>query len=361
MRLHLVTGKVTDSVLYGFLPAAARLGLDVVLLTDRPADYPGRQVVGCDVTDYREIIQVGRPDAYFTNSDHLQAATALAADFHDLPGKDWKAALCCKNKALTRRRLGDVRAWDWPPPADAPFPLVVKPREGVASEDVRLVANAAELAALPVPERPMVAEEYLRGALYTVETLNGQVLGSFRTTLSPEPHFIEERLDWAPPPPETTQVLAQLTELGVGFGACHTEFVVGEGRARIVEVNYRVIGDHCDFLLADLLGRDLFADILRTHLGDPPVFVPAPRGEATVDSVVADRSGILTAAPLPTETVHDGVRLTYRPMRAVGDRITRTHTNRDYLGTLTALGPTRTAVDAALRAFRTAHTWELGA
>ncbi len=36
MRLHLIASKPTDSVIYGFLPAAARLGLDVLLLTDQP-------------------------------------------------------------------------------------------------------------------------------------------------------------------------------------------------------------------------------------------------------------------------------------------------------------------------------------
>lgn len=69
------------------------------------------------------------------------------------------------------------------------------------------------------------------------------------------------------PSPETPQVLRQLEALGIGFGACHTEFVVHEGRARIIEVNYRLIGDHCDFLLADLLGVPLFEHILQVHLG----------------------------------------------------------------------------------------------
>ena len=37
MRLTLVASKPTDSVTFGFLPAAAKLGLDVVLVTDQPA------------------------------------------------------------------------------------------------------------------------------------------------------------------------------------------------------------------------------------------------------------------------------------------------------------------------------------
>ncbi|NED55673.1 siderophore biosynthesis protein, partial [Micromonospora aurantiaca] len=61
-------------------------------------------------------------------------------------------------------------------PADAPYPLVVKPREGVASEDVFLVHDAVELAARvgEISARrddPLVAEEYLPGHLHTLETL----------------------------------------------------------------------------------------------------------------------------------------------------------------------------------------------
>src|SRR5207302_1221285 len=151
--LYLVAGKVTDSVTYGFLPAALRLGLEVIVLTDRPRDHANAYDIGiieCDVTDYREIIAVlDAPEAVFSNSDHLQAATALAAAYPGLPGKDWRAALRTKNKALMRRHLAaldPVYAAD-PLAPDPPFPVVLKPREGVASEDVFLVADPAELAA----------------------------------------------------------------------------------------------------------------------------------------------------------------------------------------------------------------------
>ncbi len=108
------------------------------------------------------------------------------------------------------------------------------------------------------------------------------VLGGFRTELSPPPYFVEERLVFEPAPagrPDVGQVLAQLDALGVGFGACHTEYVVDEGgRARIIEVNYRAIGDQCDLLLAELLDIPLFEYILRTHLGEP---LPADLGART--------------------------------------------------------------------------------
>ncbi|WP_026413857.1 ATP-grasp domain-containing protein [Actinomadura oligospora] len=372
--LHLVSGKLTASVAHGFLPAAAALGLDVTVLTDRPdahAEVFDGPVVRCDVSDFREIVAVGRPDAVFTNSDFLQAPAALAAAYLGLPGKDWRAAVRAKNKHETRRGLADLDPVFAAPadrvPPDAPYPLVLKPREGVASEDVFLVADADELAtrlARIGTGRPLIVEEYLPGALHTLETLGDghelRVLGSFRTRLSPPPHFVEERLEWAPPPPETPQVLAQLDALGVGFGACHTEFVVHEGRARIIEVNYRAIGDHCDFLLADLLGVPLFEWILRVHLGERLPAAPArPDRYAVADWVLADRAGTLSSAPDAVELREGPVRLTYRPTRPVGVDAPLTRTNRDYLGTIRAIGPSRDAVEATVARFRAAHTWTI--
>ena len=380
--VHLVAGKATDSVTYGFLPAAARLGLDVTLLTDRPAAYRtgghafGGPVVECDVSDFRDIIaRVGdaEPAAIFSNSDFLQAPAALAAAYFGLPAKDWRAATRAKNKALMRRHLASVdpvfSADARRVPDDAPYPLVVKPREGVASEDVYLIHDATELA-VRVDEiaarrdDPLVAEEYLPGPLHTLETLGDgrelRVLGSFRTTLSPPPFFVEERLEWTKPPPETPQVLRQLEALGIGFGACHTEFVVHEGRARIIEVNYRLIGDHCDFLLADLLGAPLFEQIWRVHLGEPLPALPVPRARhAIAEPVIADRAGTLTAAPGPLRVDDGPVRLFYRPQRSVGDSVAVTRTNRDYLGTVRAIGPGPDEVDAALARFRAAHDWTI--
>ncbi|SEF84698.1 Biotin carboxylase [Thermomonospora echinospora] len=382
LPLVLLAGKATDSVTHGFLPAAARLGLRVTVLTDRPGDHLGRYagvaVTGCEVTDYRAVVdavcRLGEPPAaIFSNSDFLQAPAALAAAYFGLPGKDWRAATRTKNKALLRWHLASIDpvfsaqvTEDGVP--EGPYPLVLKPREGVASEDVFLVDGPEELAAryAEIRERradPLVAEEYLPGRLHTLETLGDgerlHVLGSFRTTVSP-PRFVEERLDWAPPPPESGQVLAQLAALGVGFGACHTEFVVHAGRARIIEVNYRIIGDHGDFLLADLLGVPVFEQVLRVHLGEPLGPPPPPAaGHAVIDSVIADRAGVLRAAPEFTERTDGGVRLTYRPVRRAGDTVTLTGTNRDYLGTVQAIGPDAATVDAALARFRAACTWEI--
>ncbi|MFI6535225.1 siderophore biosynthesis protein [Nonomuraea sp. NPDC050547] len=379
MRLFMTALKPTDSVTDGFLPAARALGCEVTILTDRPEQHP--HAVACDVRDPRALIdavsRLGRPDALFSNSDHLQTETALAAAYFGLPGKDWRACLSAKNKYLMRAKLAEAGVEevfsiqlgpDDAVPGGLPYPLVVKPREGVASEDVMLVEKDLEKAVAAVrrarPGAYVVAEEYLEGPLRTLETLGDaagtRVLGGYATRLGPLPHFVEERLDWAPDGPHE-HVLAALAALGAGFGACHTEYVLTPAGPRIVEVNYRVIGDHCDFLLGDILGVPLFEWILRAHLGERlPATPPAP-GYGTAVSLVADRSGTITEAPGAEERSQDGVRLWHRPLRAAGERITRTHTNRDYLGVIRAVGPDRRRVEAAVDAYRAERPWVISA
>ncbi|WP_269853451.1 ATP-grasp domain-containing protein [Streptomyces sp. RPT161] len=389
MRLYLLALNPTDSVTEGFLPAAERLGLDVTVLTDDPAPhrrvpYPaGVEVVGCEVREIREVVgaitQRPAPAAVFTNSDHLQTQAALAAEYLGLPGKDWRAALRTKNKAQLRRHLADV--WCAEVPAGAApdtsrtrYPCVVKPREGVASEDVVRVADERELLARCAeiqarrPGAALLVEEFLPGELHTLETLGDghgtrHVLGGFHTELSPPPYFIEERMVFEPEPPPgvVEQVLAQLDVLGVGFGACHTEYVVHDGQARLIEVNYRAAGDQVDLLLDGLLGVPFFEHVLRAHLGEP---LPADLGAradraARIDYPYADRAGTLTSAPEAAELTVDGARLTYRPLRRTGERRPLHHTNRDYLGVLRTTGADQAAVDRAATGFLAAQRWEI--
>ncbi|MET9961984.1 ATP-grasp domain-containing protein [Streptomyces sp. NPDC006326] len=399
MRLYLLALNPTDSVTEGFLPAAARLGLDVTVLSD--AAEPHRrayaalpcppEVLECDVRDFREVVGlVSRhhaPDAVFTNSDHLQTQAALAAGYFGLPAKDWKATLRTKNKAELRRHLAAagldaVRSAELAPGQDPAeqdvqaiaFPCIVKPREGVASEDVALAEDMGELVQRCKeirhrrPDGALVIEEYLAGELCTLETLGDgdrlHVLGGFRTRLSPPPGFIEEVMEFAHahPRPVVDQVLAQLDALGVGFGACHTEFTVqADGRARLIEVNYRAIGDRTDLAMARILDIPYFEHVLRTHFGEP---LPADLGSRTDVqahnlAVCADRAGTLSSAPEACDLVIDGVELSYRPLRALGERHPHYRTNRDYLGMIWALGPDLPELRRVTAEFAAAHQWEI--
>lgn len=410
MLLHLVASKPTDSVIFGFLPAAARMGLDVVVLTDQPERHqracadassqprPGcpprnragttpatTQFAGCDVHDFRALIAqmaaLPKPAAVLSNSDHLQAQTALAADYFGLPGKDWRAALRAKDKALMRRwpagpgpgrvAMTEITAATQHPLPGLPYPVVLKPADGVASEDVMLVNDPGQLAqrcAEVLARRPglrLIAEEYLPGTLRTLETISAGpqtwVTGGFRTRLSPPPFFTEERVSWDPPDPGTAQqVLTALPGPGAPFGACHTEYVLDEGgTARLIEVNDRLIGDHADFLLGDLLGTDIFELALRVYLGEPlPEPRPTASGHAVIDYVIAQRPGRVTAVPPAGDhPAEPGVRLTCWPLRRLGEQVDLARSNRDYLGLICAAGPDPAAVDRSIEALRARGLW----
>ncbi|MDN5857996.1 MAG: hypothetical protein L0H84_05175 [Pseudonocardia sp.] len=404
MTVYLTARNPTDTVTLGLLPAAARLGRDVVLLTDQPAAheaaYARRQaapvaVIGAEVGDAGAVAsrvatlqgRHGRPTALLSNSDHLQAATAMAAELLGLPAKPWQATVRAKNKALTRHCLAtaglDTVAAVELGPADRPefavFPAVVKPREGVASEDVLLVGDGAELVAAVTairarrPGAALVVEEYLDGPLLTYDTLgDGRRrchVGTWRTTLGPPPTFTEVRLDWAPTAAAAARAHldAQLDALGVGFGACHTEVVLQGDRARIIEVNYRLIGDLMDLVTVDVLGRetgtDLFEVLLRVHAGEPlPARIGAAgvRRHGRVDYVLADRAGTFTVAPPDGEqAAAGGVKLGHRRLRAVGVRAPLHGSNRDYLAAVWGTGPDAPSVDAAVDGFRAAHAWRI--
>ena len=318
MRLYLTALNPTDAVLDGFLPAAASLGLPATVLTDRPAEWPADvRVTRCAVRDAAAVVAAAaptRPVALLSNSDHLQEATAIAARKLGLPGKDPDAARLCKDKAAARRAIAAagldlVRAVTVDPGAapEVPtevFPAVVKPREGVASEDVvpgrrpaELVARVAEIRGRR-PDVALVVEEYLDGELHTFETLGDGTelasLGGWHTGLGPPPTFTEETP--RPGRPRAArpraQLRARLDALGVGFGACHTEYVVSDGRARLIEVNYRLIGDRMDLILAELLGVPLFEHVIRLHLGEPlPALGLPDTVDATPGSTTSARTG----------------------------------------------------------------------
>lgn len=379
--LALVAHKPTAAVDRGFLPAAARLGLRVAILTDQPAEQraslaavgealPEIRLIECDVFSPTAIIdallQDGEPPAaIFSNSDHLQAATALAAAWFGLPGKDWRSAHRVKNKAAMRaaiRVAGLDHVWAETVTGLAdldrlapPFPCVVKPRQGVASEDVALAADAAELRGLcdaiwhRSPGMPLLIEEFLQGTLHSLETLgNGRdtmVLGGYRCSLTRPPSFVIDEMHWSHEVPEPISIplLDQLRTLGVGFGACHTEYVLGaDGHPRLIEVNYRSIGDGADFLMAEAIGFDYFAAVLSLHLGNRLPKRSEPGRHAAIRYLFQD-----VAQDLPERWDLPGCRVMLARLAAQGIAGPLL-SNRDYRARLSLLGDTPDAIAAAL-------------
>jgi biotin carboxylase len=382
----LLAGKPTASVEHGFLPAAAELGLKVVLLTDRPHAYrealqavpaehrPG-QLVECDLASPAAVIDSilaleGRPAAIFSNSDHLQMVTAITAAYFGLPGKDWRAAHRCKNKAAMRRHLAEQgidALWFMTARAMAhiaaqkaiPFPCVAKPREGVASENVRLLHDRDELVSFcegfwrDQPRASLLIEEFIAGELHTLETLgDGQdlhVLGGFACRLTPPPSFVVTEMLWRHSVDATDAVVKQLKALGVDFGVCHTEFVMTGAGPRLIEVNYRMIGDGADFLLGDVLGYSPHKAVLQTHLGLRLGSRPAQaRGGAI-------RYRFTDDPPVPSDMTRDDCTVRFQPLIAETFTPGQILSNRHYSGRYVITAPDEDRVEAFLSRLTPSH------
>lgn len=373
------------AILEGFLPAAHQRGLPIVVITDHAQEHrrllttsnispQALRVIECDVFNPLAVIEVlnsqdVQPIAVFSNSDHLQTATAMVAEAFECPGKDWRLCYAAKNKAAMRermQRLGLPGPWfqvltsNATLPTDAPWPVVAKPREGVASLDVRLCHNAAELSAYceqfwqQQPDRALLLEAYMEGPLFTLETLGDgrtlQAIGGFDVSLSPPPHFVELAARWNGPLSRAHRAaaLAQVAAFGVNFGVCHSEFILTAQGPVLVEINYRSIGDGREFLLDRLLPQGWFDRIVAVHLGDNLSDAQPAQAQATVHYLVADRSGRLDQASSSFNVERDGHWCDYRALHTAGDTVTISHSNKDYVGVLRLIAPDDVSLEAQL-------------
>lgn len=368
--------KLTDSMRNGFLPAACRLGYDVAILTNCVAEHneyvqtldDKPLVLECDVYNPIAIIETIhvnaiRPMAIFSNSDHLQAATSMAAEYYRLPAKDWQVAIKAKNKSLMRQVLGScgsVSVWnrvvcernDIEGLGTIPFPCIVKPCKGVASLHVGYVQNQAELIShcervWRESHEPLIIEARVEGQFYSVETLGDgrecNILGGFKVNLMPPPYFYELESEWVSGEalPEFQQVVAQLSQFGICFGACHTEFMLTDKGPVIIEINYRSIGDGNDFLLDKLVSFHYFEKILEIYAGASIADINPGRQFAFIKYVAAEKSLRIHKCPALQSFQDEAVDISFRPIVKVGDTIKKTFSNKDYLGVILGRGECR--------------------
>ncbi len=379
----IVSHVVNAAVIEGFIPAAQKLGYPVVLLTDQSMAHNqvldgSIEIVECDVFNPLAMLDVLTergitPSACFTNSDHLQTATAIVANALGLPGKAWQICYAAKEKWRMRQRLTALElpsTWstqllpDDEPDTSWPWPLVLKPSQGVASMDVSLADNVQalnqQLDALPV-RQTLLLEQFLQGPLFTLETLGDGnelvALGGFDVELSAPPHFVEMQARWQGEHSVRwrEQALEQLRRFGVGFGVCHSEFIATANGPVLVEINYRSIGDGREFLLDRLLPEGWFTPILQLHLGQPLPAIKPAGGKALIHYLVAEQNGVLQQAPQPLQA--SGVR--YRPLKNQGERIVLSHSNKDYLGVLYLEAPDSAALDELTHRAQASLSWEI--
>jgi len=380
----LITHVVNDAVIEGFIPALLKSrhapDSQLIVMTDHKEAHMdaliatplGAQIsiLECDVFNPLAIIDTLNnhhilPNLVFSNSDHLQASTAIVADFFHLPSKDWRHCLVFKDKYLMRTRLQSAHLYQAGyqllsakdlhlENLSINFPLVAKPKQGVASMDVQLCMNKNELLSYcqifwQSKTLPILVESYVAGRLITLETLgDGESLvavGGFEVTLTEPPHFVELDAVWNTPlcVQYRERCLSILQDIGVGLGVCHSEFIIAPtGEVHLVEINYRSIGDGREFLLHDMAHYPWFDTIVRLHQGVSIAELEAEFGSlafsthARIHYIVAPQSGTICIAPSPFNKQMQQTTIIHQPLKKQHQTIHITHSNKDYLSRLLA-------------------------
>jgi cysteine synthase/biotin carboxylase len=332
-RLIFIESNTTGTGMIA-LRTAARLGVEPILLTDRPARYTGLAETRCRVietatddpaavTKVLENLDPQRLAGVTTTSEYYLELCAELADAHGLPGNPAEAIAICRNKARTRAALdaAAIRQPQWiavTDPDEVPaavarigLPCVVKPADGSGSTLVRLCASE-ESAAKQVAEiiavtqnvrglptvRTALIEEFLDSPEFSVEVFSvegrHQVIGATRKRLGEPPYFVEIGHTFPAEAP-TDVVTAALDAVGFRWGATHTELRLTSDGPAIVEINARLAGGMIPELVRLATGIDLLEQQLRAAIGLPLLLSPTRNRFAGIRFLLAPSPGVLTA------------------------------------------------------------------
>jgi len=217
-----------------------------------------------------------------------------------------------------------------------PTGMILKPVNGNGGSGVTLVRDPAEVDAAwqwstssagawewdnQSTGRPVLAEEYLRGQEFSVETMSAagqhQVLAVTGKHTTGSPHFVEIGHDLpAPVPDAQSATIAQtavdaLDAIGYEWGPCHTEVTLTEDaeRATVVEINARQGGDQIWELAELVTGIDMITSAVATlATGEAPgaVVRRAQRG-AVIRYLTPEPGRVVSVDGLDTALAVDGV------------------------------------------------------
>jgi biotin carboxylase len=398
MKRILLLAAVTGYQLRVFREAAERLGIGIVLGTDRChriEDPWGDNATAVRFHDpYRSVktletlAKVLPFDAIVAVGDQPTFLAALTAERLGLPYNRPSAVAACRDKYLSResfRAAGlqvpeyfKVRLGEDPrqAAARAPYPCVLKPLSLSASRGVirandeeeftaafrriKALLETRDIARLREEQnRYIQVESFIEGQEFALEgILTGGRLKTLALFDKPDPlngPFFEETIYVTPSRAYEAQIELMATaeqavrSLGLERGPVHIELRFNREGAWVLEVAPRPIGGLCAKALRFDSGMSLEELILRHALGEDVsgarpmdaasgvMMIPVPRG-----GIYEDVAGVEQASAIPGI---EEVLITAKQ----GQRILPWPEGSSYLGFIFARGETPEAVERALR------------
>jgi hypothetical protein len=390
----LLIGATTGYQTHVFAEAAERVGLDLVLATDRChvlEDPWGDHALALRFEDpegaARTIAAEIQVDGIVAVGDRPAYIAALAAQLMGIPYNSPESVLACRNKFLARERLRAagllvpefqrIALADGPLPAaeTAHYPCVLKPLGLSASRGVIRADTKDEFAAafrriatlLADPEiarlrdredQFLQVESFIEGREFALEGIltNGRlrVLALFDKPDPLDGPYFEETIYLTPSRESavTQREIVRATEsavkaVGLAHGPIHAEMRVNGRGVWMLEVAARPIGGLCARVLPGL--EDL---ILRHAAGEDVAAVAMSGGAAGVMMIPIPRAGIYVATEgLDEASSTPGVEEIIITAKQ-GQKLVPLPEGNSYLGFIFARGD---SPDTAEQALRTAH------
>jgi biotin carboxylase len=324
----------------GFLTAAARMGLDLVIGSDGALPLGGHPVVRVspgepDRSTAQIMADGGHFDAVVAADTPMLVLAATVAARIGLPHNPVDAVIAATDKALQRRRWADAgvaqpkfrivpvgAAEDalWQAAAETGFACVVKAVSLSASQGVLCANTPAEVLAAarrirrilaeagrPADE-PLLVEEYVPGPELSIDGLltNGglAVTAIFDKPHTPDGPTFEETMLITPsrlPAPLLAAAIATAGHaaraLGLTHGPIHAELRIGsrggDAKPVMLELAARSIGGLCSRALQFPGGKSLEELILANALGEPVPSGGHPSRSSGVFMLPVPRAGVL--------------------------------------------------------------------
>lgn len=192
---------------------------------------------------------------------------------------------------------------------ESSLPFVIKSPESSGSKDVIKINNykkfLSEVKQLTVkyPEVPILAEEFLDGPQYLVETIVYKkaihIIAVFQQEISFKKRFIvsgynlllnnsSEFMECL-----NNSVRSIINTLGMETGACHLEMRLVNGRWKLIEINPRISGSGMNKMIEAAFGFSLVEETLKMALGQKPNLAVRHRKHLFVQHVTVSQTGYL--------------------------------------------------------------------
>jgi len=370
----LLFASTTGYQVHSFAGAAARLGFDLVLATDRchVLDNPwGDDAIA--VADGPDAFESRGPfDGVVAVGDQPAFLAAQAAERLGLRFSPAEAVAAAKDKFLARRKFRDagllVPGFELTGPATDPsYPCVLKPTTLSASRGVIRANNRREYEAALARIRKMVGnvavliESFIPGGEFALEGLltrgRLQMLALFDKPDPLDGPFFEETIYLTPSreSSETQQAMLDTTQqaaaaLGLTDGPIHAEMRLNEQGVWMLEIAARPIGGLCSRVLRFDAGASLEEILLRHAAGEDVSTVRLEVGAHGVMMIPIPAAGVYTGVdgvePARAVAGIEDVVITAKP----GQMLLPLPEGASYLGFLFARAGTPAEVDQSLRA-----------